>query len=58
MRDDLIQMIVNRAVDIATSSAMRGQPVKLTWIPPQSTTSDPRGNFAIEYRTLSATEQL
>lgn len=50
------QEIINQAVKIATKRAMDGHPVEnITWIPPQTASSDPLGSFAIiECPNLSA----
>lgn len=46
MTDRDIQGIINKAVNIATRAALAGRPVeKVIWIPPQTASSDPRGNF-------------
>ncbi len=44
------QQILNRAVNMATRAAMRGNPVEsITWIPPQTATSLSGGSFIIQY---------
>lgn len=44
------QDILNEAVDIATRSAILGNPIKnMVWVPPSTATQDPRGFFVIEY---------
>ena len=52
------QRTIDRAVNIATRAALRGNPVaKVIWIPPQSAASDPDGSFIINYAgALSTTE--
>jgi hypothetical protein len=44
------QKIIDRAVNIATRSALNCHPVKrVIWMPPTLATQDPIGSFAIEY---------
>ncbi|GEM_PF-2281431 len=52
------QSTIDEAVKIATRSALYGHPVSsITWIPPATASSDPRGSFLIEdYRYSSAAE--
>lgn len=52
------QAVLDRAVDIATKSALNGHPVKrVVWIPPQKATDNPDGCFAVETtELLSASE--
>lgn len=52
------QSVIDRAVNIATKAALYGRPLeRVIWIPPQSASSDPRGNFAVqECRPLSGSE--
>ena len=46
---NLAQKVIDHAVAIATRAAMNGQPVaRIIWIPPQNTTDNPRGVFAVE----------
>jgi hypothetical protein len=46
----MIQEIIDRAVKIATKSAMEGNPVRrIVWIAPTSASQDCRGTFAIDY---------
>ncbi|MFA5377078.1 MAG: hypothetical protein WC455_15110 [Dehalococcoidia bacterium] len=56
--DSYIQEIVNKAVKIATSAAMHGNPVRgVIWIPQVSPTHDIYGSFAaIPGGTPKATE--
>ena len=43
------QSILDRAVKIATRSALYGNPVeRIIWIPPQTAASNPGGSFAIK----------
>ena len=43
------QAIIDRAVNIATRSAMHGNPVKrIIWIPPRTASEDIDGSFVIE----------
>jgi hypothetical protein len=43
------QNILDRAVNLATRAAMNGTPVKrVVWLPPQSATQNPSGNFLVE----------
>jgi hypothetical protein len=45
-----MQGIIDRVTNIATRAAMRGNPIKrIIWIPPETASQDPGGNFAIEY---------
>ncbi len=42
------QVIINRAVNIATKNAMCGHPVlSVIWIPPLSACNDPIGSFIV-----------
>lgn len=52
------QTVLDRAVNIATKSALNGNPIKrIVWIPPQTATKSSDGVFAIEYAGfLKATE--
>lgn len=52
------QSVLDRAVNIATRSAINNHPIKrAVWIPPQKATDNPAGCFAIEYAgPLKATE--
>ena len=44
------QTTIDRAVNIATRSALNGHPVeRVIWIPPSSATQDSGGAFAIKY---------
>lgn len=48
MTPDMVNEIVRRAVNIATSAAMRGHPYQsVHWIPPTTATQDWRGAFAV-----------
>jgi hypothetical protein len=45
---DLVQDVINRAVNLATRRALNGSPVAgITWIPPQTASADPCGAFVI-----------
>ena len=52
------QFVIDRAVNIATRSALNGHPVEqVIWIPPSSATQDSGGAFAVKYcEPLSATQ--
>ena len=42
------QTAINKAVKIATRSAMRGYPVRsILWVPPLSAPGDPGGSFVV-----------
>jgi hypothetical protein len=55
---NITQMIIDRAVKIATKCALSGKPVsKIEWVPSTSATQDPIGNFIIvDQDYSSATE--
>jgi hypothetical protein len=52
------QMILDRAVKLATHAAMHGHPVdRIVWIPPSTPAQDPMGAYAMYYAPpLSASE--
>ncbi len=44
------QSVLEKAVMIATDSAMNGNPIKsIDWMPPQTGASDPDGSFIVTY---------
>lgn len=49
MEQPFIQRLIDRAVKIATKSAINGHPVsKIVWMPSNSAAASPYGIFAIE----------
>lgn len=54
------QSMLDRAVKIATNSALNGRPVRqIVWIPPTTASSDPGGSFVmVPCRTFSAADTL
>lgn len=53
------QLVLDKAVKIATRYAMDGHPVKrIIWLPPATAAADPNGSFVIEKcGPLSSTEK-
>jgi hypothetical protein len=52
-----ISKIAQEAARIATKHAVQGRPVRVSWIPPNSCTSNPYGHFVTEeYRPVGITE--
>lgn len=53
-----MQKIIDRAVNIATRAALRGNPVEqILWVPPRTSSQDADGVFAIKYaEPMSASE--
>ena len=44
------QSVIDRAVNIATKSALDGHPVRsIVWVPPVLASQDTRGTFIVEY---------
>lgn len=44
------QQILDRAVSLATTAAMNGNPIKrIVWCPPATATQDAAGSFAVQY---------
>lgn len=55
--NDYIQTLIAEAGRLATQAAMNGHPSMVSWIPPQSATSNPNGNFIVcPYRVHTASE--
>ncbi len=45
------QAVIDKAVKIATDSALAGKPIKrLVWYPPVVASQDPMGAFMVEYQ--------
>jgi hypothetical protein len=45
--DEYTQIVASEAARLATQAAMNGRPSRVLWIPPNSGTSRPYGNFAV-----------
>ena len=54
------QSVLDRAVKLATSAAMNGNPVEqIVWMPPDTASSNPTGSFAVvPAQRQSASETL
>jgi hypothetical protein len=57
MDNKMIGELVTEAAKVATSKAMKGNPVHVYWIPPTSATNDWRGCWALEDDNRGASDE-